>query len=120
MKIKTKRFLLTASGVVVGLINGLLGAGGGIIVVPILRFVLGLNQKEAQATAIFIILPFCVVSVIIYLILGNFSVNLAIPVFIGSVLGAIMGTFLLAKLKNNVLVYIFCGVLILAGIRMIF
>ena len=119
MKTGVKRFLLVISGVFVGLVNGFLGAGGGIIVVPILASILKLEQKEAHATAIFVVLPLCVVSGIIYLVLGNFSLHVFLPVLTGSILGAILGTILLSRLKNEILIYIFCLVLIFAGIRMI-
>jgi len=119
MKAGTKRFLLVLCGVLVGLINGFLGAGGGIIVVPILAGILKLEQKEAHATAIFVILPLCVISGIIYLVLGNFSLRVFLPVLIGSLMGAVLGALLLSKLKNDVLIYVFCAALIFAGIRMI-
>ena len=103
----------------VGLINGFLGAGGGIVVVPILSWLLKLKPKQAHATAIFVVLPLCVISGIIYLVLGNFSGQVFWPVLVGSVAGAILGTLLLSRLKNQVIIYIFCCVLIVAGIRMI-
>ena len=49
-------------GLFVGFINGFFGGGGGMIVVPILTFGLGLADKQAHATAIFTIfniLCFC-------------------------------------------------------------
>ncbi|MFO0321980.1 MAG: sulfite exporter TauE/SafE family protein [Bacteroidota bacterium] len=42
-------------GVLVGLINGLLGVGGGFIIVPVIMFSMQLNFKKAIGTSLFII-----------------------------------------------------------------
>ena len=119
MRIWQRRCLLAICGAFVGLINGFLGAGGGIVVVPILSWLLKLTPKEAHATAIFVVLPLCVVSGIVYVFLGHFSAPVFLPVLVGSMAGAVIGTLLLSRLKNEIIVYIFCAVLIFAGIRMI-
>lgn len=113
-------FFLIVGGLAVGFTNGFLGAGGGIIVVPLIKYILNLKVKESHATAIFIILPLCVVSGVIYLIKGIFDFSVGLPVFIGSMVGAVLGSVLLSKLKNNVIVYIFSVVMIIAGVKLIF
>jgi len=47
--------LLASQGLLVGLITGLIGAGGGFLIVPALVMLLGLGMKEAVATSLFII-----------------------------------------------------------------
>jgi uncharacterized membrane protein YfcA len=44
-------------GAVGGVLSGLLGIGGGIVMVPLLVAVLGLEQREAQATSLATMLP---------------------------------------------------------------
>ena len=58
MASKGKKHLLftAAGGLAVGLINGLLGAGGGMLAVPILAKA-GLSQREAHAGSLAVILP---------------------------------------------------------------
>lgn len=58
--------MLGAAGALVGIINILLGAGGGILAVPILKKN-GLTQKQAQANAVAVILPLTIISFIIYI-----------------------------------------------------
>ena len=111
---------LILGGVLVGFVNGFLGAGGGIIVVPLIRYLLKLDVKVSHATAIFVILPICVASGIVYIIKGFFDFSVALPVLIGSLVGAVAGCFLLSKLKNNVIVYIFSVIMIVAGVKLIF
>ncbi len=47
--------ILISQGLLVGIITGLIGAGGGFLIVPALVMLLGLNMKKAVATSLFII-----------------------------------------------------------------
>jgi uncharacterized protein len=49
--------LIVALGFAVGILVGVMGIGGGIIVVPALVHLFGMDQHLAQGTSIFIILP---------------------------------------------------------------
>lgn len=49
--------LVVALGVAAGVTAGLFGVGGGIIFVPTLTLVLGLDQLEAEATSLLAIIP---------------------------------------------------------------
>lgn len=44
-------------GLAAGVLVGLMGIGGGIIVVPALVYLLGMDQHMAQGTSLFILLP---------------------------------------------------------------
>ena len=44
------------AGVCIGIVNGLFGAGGGMIAVPILKY-MGFERKDAHKNAIAVILP---------------------------------------------------------------
>lgn len=54
------------SGAAAGLINGFFGAGGGMVLVPLLIHLGKLPDKEAFASSIAIILPLCLVSLFVY------------------------------------------------------
>ena len=47
--------LLVSQGVLVGIVTGLIGAGGGFLIVPALVMLLGLDMKKAIGTSLFII-----------------------------------------------------------------
>ena len=64
--------LMILLGAAIGFINGFLGAGGGMLLVPLIIPLLKMDTKVAHATAILIILPICLVSGIIYSIKGSF------------------------------------------------
>lgn len=114
-KNKTKMYLY---GISIGFINALLGAGGGMIAVPILKN-LGASQKKAQATALCIILPLSLVTSVIYLLKGYITFNDAVPYIIPGFFGAILGSSLLSRISNNILKKIFAVFMLWAGIRMI-
>lgn len=50
-----KLLLVTIEGLVVGLLTGLIGAGGGFLVIPVLVMLAGLEMKQAVATSLLII-----------------------------------------------------------------
>ncbi len=103
----------------VGLINGLLGAGGGSLVVPIYESGMKLEAKKAHATAIATMLPSCIVSGIIYLLGGNFDYLSGGIVSIGVIAGGILGSLLLKVVKNDLLSLVFYFIMIYAGIKLL-
>ena len=119
-KKKKNKWILVIFSALSGFINGFLGGGGGVIVVALLLTVVKLNQKNAQATALLVILPLTVVSAVVYLIKGSVDWVPTLWVTLGVVVGGILGALLLSKLKSNVAKIIFAVVLIAGGIKMLF
>lgn len=113
--LKFKKILF---GFLIGLVNALFGAGGGMIAVPFLKS-LGLSQKQAQATAICVILPLTVISVAVYFKREYFSFSDALPFLLSGFPGAIFGTLLLSKLKNSFLQNLFSLFMLWAGFRLV-
>lgn len=119
MKRWVEILLLIILGVFVGFANGFLGAGGGMLLVPCIILILKMKTKIAHATAILIILPISVVSGVIYAIKGAFDFNVFLPCLIGTIVGGVLGTFILSKLKNDIITLIFSIVMVGAGVMMI-
>ena len=111
--------LLIALGLLVGFVNGFLGAGGGMLLVPCIIPILKMETKVAHATAILIILPISLVSGVIYALKGAFNFDIFLPCLIGTVVGGVLGTFILSKLKSDIITAIFSVVMIVAGVIMI-
>ncbi len=118
-KQKLKKRALAISGLFVGAVNGLLGGGGGMIVVPVLQTLGGLDTKKAHATAISVMLPLCIVSAVIYTIKGIHSWQLGTISAVGVTVGGLVGALLLSKLPKTVISMIFDLLMIAAGVRMI-
>lgn len=107
------------AGLLTGAVNGLFGGGGGMVAVPLLRGMLGYGEKEAHATAIYVIAPLCAASAIVYLINGYADANVIVPAALGSVAGGLAGAYFLSKFPKTIVNYIFIAIMFVAGIRMI-
>ena len=106
-----KKIFYYSFGFLAGLINGLVGAGGGMLMVTILKK-LGIDQKKAHATSLCVILPICILSSIIYINKGILSIYQSFPFIPFGLLGSILGAFILSKINQKLLQKIF-GIFIL-------
>jgi uncharacterized membrane protein YfcA len=107
-----------AAGLLIGIVNALFGAGGGIVAVPILKKY-GLEKKEAHANAVAVILPITVLSAVIYLFKGHVEISKALPYIPAGIAGSLLGTYFLKKISPIWLRRIFGGFIVYAGIRLI-
>ncbi len=117
---KTKSNLPTILiGIVTGFANGLFGSGGGTIVVPSMEKFLKLEEHKAHATAIGIILPLSIISLIIYAWESSILWNVAIITSIGGVCGGVVGAKLLGKISSVWLHRIFGLFMLVAAVRLV-
>lgn len=120
MRTNKKNLKSALSGLATGAVNGLFGGGGGMVAVPLLKNLLGYNEKKSHATAILVIAPVCAASAIIYIISGYFRADVVIPAAIGAVAGGFIGAKLLEVLPEFVINIIFIAAMLAAGVRMLF
>lgn len=107
-----KRFGILAAGSLAGVITGLLGAGGGMILVPLLTIFTDLREEEIFPASVAIILPICILSLLFQ---GHMPPwNEALPYLAGSVLGGVLAGILAKKLPT-VWLHRILGILILWG-----
>ena len=118
MNTKKQNILSALGGALVGVLNGMLGAGGGMLVVPMLKK-LGLEQTKSHATAVAVIFPLSVLSTAAYLLLGHFELGQAVVYLLPGAAGALLGALLLSKIPAPWLRKIFACFMIWAGIRMV-
>lgn len=110
----------TLTGLVAGLVNGLLGVGGGTVLVPALTLLHGVEDHDAHGTALAVILPTSVASTLIYVRGGFLDLGLAARIALGGAAGAFLGARLLARLPEAILRQVFSVFLILAGLQLLF
>ncbi len=113
-----KKWFTPVMGVCIGFLNGLFGAGGGIVAVPVLKK-LGLKQKQAQATAISITLPLSLAAIAFYAWRGTFAIQQGLLFIPGGIVGAILGSLLFKKLSNVWLRRIFAAFVIFSAVRLL-
>lgn len=107
------------AGALAGLVNGLFGGGGGMIIVPSLKYLLRYKTNSAHATTIAVILPLSVLSGIFYTAFGNFEWSPTLFTSLGVLIGGVFGAILLKKLASKPVTLIFSVVMAIAGIKML-
>jgi len=89
--LQKSRISYILSGAAAGLTNGFFGGGGGSVLVPLLTRYCGLEQRQAFATSVAVILPLCGLSVVIYFFRGGLDLLAALPYLVGGTLGGWAG-----------------------------
>ena len=108
---------LTVTGALAGAANGLFGSGGGLFLVPLFLGWLHMEQKEAFATSVAVILPLSLASAVVYWSRGSFSFVQALPYFIGGLIGGIVSGRLFPRVQALWLRRGFGALLIYGGLR---
>ena len=108
-------------GLGVGLINGMLGAGGGILLIYGLQKLCKrvADKRSVFATAIAVILPLSGVSAIHYFRHGSLDINTLGWLIFPAILGGALGAFLLRRLSPRVLSRIFAAFVLVSGVVMV-
>lgn len=84
-KSKTPGMIL--AGICAGAVAGIFGAGGGMVLVPLLVRFSGLTEEEIFPSSVTIILPICLVTLVVTALQGTFSLSPAFPYMLGSAIG---------------------------------
>jgi hypothetical protein len=104
-------------GVVGGALGGLVGLGGGFIMVPLLTYLLGMSQHEAQGTSLAVLLPpVGVLAVLQYYRAGNVNVRVALCAAVGFLLGGYLGGMVAQLIPDRPLRRIFATLLIVIAL----
>lgn len=102
------------AGIGAGTVNGLFGAGGGMVLVPLLTFLTDLEDEEVFPSSVSIILPICLVSLSITFKSGTVPWEQAVPYLIGSTVGGILAG-IIGKRIPTVWLHRLLGLLVLWG-----
>lgn len=103
--------VLIVVGMLVGVLSGMFGIGGGTVIVPALVW-LGLSQRNAAATSTLAIVPTSISGVISYATGGHVDWLAAALLFCGMFIGGQIGSWLLSRLPELALRWIFVAFLV--------
>lgn len=113
--------ILVAIGLAAGLLSGMVGVGGGIIMVPLFVYFLGLTQHNAQGMSLAIMLPpVTFFAVLNYHKAGAINWKMALIVSVIFVVGGYLGSKMALKIDQQSLKKIFGVVMLVAAFKMIF
>jgi len=108
-------------GLVVGMVSGVVGIGGGILFVPALVWLVGMNQHKAQGTSLgALLLPVGIFAFFEYYRKGNADVTIALLLAAGFLVGGYFGAVGAQHISELWLRRIFALTLVGVGVRMWF
>lgn len=130
---------LSALGFLGGFTNGLLGAGGGIIIIYATRMAFGYRDRAAElrrkyadvntaskydekdilVNSLAVTLPMSALSAFIYMLKGGLSGVSIDRYIIPAIIGGIFGAWLLDRLNTRIISVIFALIVLYSGISMI-
>jgi uncharacterized protein len=113
------RVRLVLVGLLAGVASGLFGVGGGLVIVPALVMFCRRDQRQAVATSLLAIAPLAIAGVTGYAVHHEVDVLLALPLAMGSVIGAWLGTALLRRLSLRLLRLVFALAALGTAVRLL-
>ncbi len=115
------KLLMLGIGIFAGIASGLFGVGGGILLVPAMVLLLGMDQHTAQGTSLLVLTPpFMLIGAIQYYKEGYVNLVVALFLAIGLMLGLIMGARLSFGISELVLRRMFALLMLLVALRLFF
>jgi len=118
-------------GCAVGLFSALMGVGGGLVAIPLLIYVVGLELSHVAATSIGLVVFAAISGTITYVIggwgtpglppgtVGYVFAPVALALMPGSIVGARWGALLNQRLNASLLKVIFGGLFLIEGIELL-
>jgi len=94
-------FVLFLGGLLAGALGGLLGIGGGIVLMPMLRFVVGLSPPRAAGTCILAVFFTTLGGSHRHYKLGNVNIRSIAPVIISGAVSTVMFSFVFLYLSRR-------------------
>ena len=82
-------FGMVVAGTCAGLVAGLFGAGGGLVLVPLLTLLTDTEEESVFSSSISIILPICLTTIAVTAMSVGIPVRPALPYLLGSVIGGL-------------------------------
>lgn len=116
-RLQGETFKWATAGALAGAANGLFGGGGGMILVPLLLRWAHVEEKQAFASSVAVILPLCLVSAGVYWLRGALELGTAFPYLLGGLAGGWLGGKLFRRVSPGALRTVFALFLLYGGIR---
>lgn len=114
------QILYVILGLVAGIFGGMFGIGGGTILIPVLVYMFGLTQHQAQGTTLAIMIPpIGLLAALRYYYSGNVKLGMAGLICIGFFIGGFIGANFIQNLSDPLLKKLFGAYLLFVSIEMI-
>ncbi len=107
-------------GFFAGILTGIMGIGGGVVLVPMMVLLLGVQQHLAQGISMMVIIPTVLVAIFKLRNSRLFQFRMALLLAAGSMLGSLVSSNLVQQIDGAVLKRIFGILVIYSSYKMIF
>ena len=117
------RYILAilAIGVFAGFLSSLVGIGGGVVIVPALVLLFGLDQKMAQGTSLAMLsLPVAFIGAFNYYKAGYVNWKIALLLAVTFVVGGFFGSKIAVGLEAGIIKKVFAVFMIVIAIKYLF
>ncbi len=104
-------------GIAAGVVNGLFGAGGGLLLVPLLIRFCKLPPKTAFATSLAVTLALSAVSLAVYWFRGTVDFSAALPYLLGGIVGGVIGGIWMKRIRVKWLRVALAAFLLYGGVK---
>ena len=114
-------FILCLIGLLSGFLSGVVGIGGGLIMIPLMMMLLGLDQLTSQGTSLAVMLPpIGIFAAYNYYTSGNIKIDYALIIASTFIVGGYFGSKIAISLPPQTLKIIFGIIMLLASVKIIF
>jgi uncharacterized membrane protein YfcA len=110
---------LIVIGAIGGLLSGVFGVGGGIVMVPLLMSLAGMDQRRAATTSLVAIVPTSIAGSLGYFTTGHIDLVAGLIIAAGAVVGAVIGSTMLRRIPLPWLRWLFIVLLVVVAARML-
>jgi hypothetical protein len=104
----------------IGILTGLLGVGGGVVILPVLIYLVGQKAAKAAGTSLLLVWISSLTGVAGHITEGNVKLTLLAVMLVGGLIGTNAGTKIGLKLPNDRIKFYFIFVLLLALVMVVF
>jgi uncharacterized protein len=111
--------LMIAGGTAAGVFGSLLGLGGGVLIVPLLTLVFGLELREAVGVSLVSVIMTSSVAAGVYLERHTADLRLGMRLELFTAIGAFIGGSIAFLIEERVLALLFAGLLIYVAVSML-
>lgn len=111
--------LMIAGGLTAGVFGSLLGLGGGVLIVPLLTLVFGLDLREAVGVSLVSVIMTSSVAAGVYLERHVADLRLGMRLELFTAIGALIGGSIAFLIEERLLALLFAGLLLYVAISML-
>lgn len=111
-------FISLITGLATGWLSALLGIGGGIILVPVMVYLLKLPVQQAVGTSLMVIIPTAIVGAWKHYNLNHVNLKFALLLALGAVVGAYLGALTTSYVSGEVIRKLFAVLILITAVQM--